>query len=318
MPHAPAERGSAAIANAVELRLLWHTVHVTAPDDVLVLLDALLPQAEHPMPAIRSMHYEARQTKAGFEILEEGDALTTARTPSEATDAVYVRAHRRAFELASLAGWARVHAATIDLDGSRVLLVGPSGVGKTTLTVRLLFDGADVQGDESVLARAGASLAVPRAIHLKAGAEAFVPELAPLLEHLPRAGDVMVLDPSAIGRPWRLVERRIDHVVLLERGGPVACTPAGGGAVLEALVRDAFPLTETKAALVTTVVEAISSARGHRLTIGDPVEMVGGHSARGALASGSRGRPLGTRERGADTCGDTARPTRASMRRSRV
>ena len=62
----------------------------------------------------------------------------------------------------------------------RVLVVGPSGSGKTTLAARLLLDGADVQGDESVLVRRDASLAVPRALHLKPGYAPLLPELAAL------------------------------------------------------------------------------------------------------------------------------------------
>ena len=98
-------------------------------------------------------------------VTEEGDLLATVATPEDAADVVHVRAHRHAFELASLSGWAQVHAATVDLATTegreRVLVVGPSGAGKTTLATRLLLDGADVQGDESVLVRRGESLAVP-------------------------------------------------------------------------------------------------------------------------------------------------------------
>ena len=55
-------------------------------------------------------------------------ALATVATPEAAADVVHVRAHRRAFELASLAGWARLHAATVDL--TRPILVAPRGDAK--------------------------------------------------------------------------------------------------------------------------------------------------------------------------------------------
>jgi hypothetical protein len=44
--------------------------------------------------------------------------------------------------------------------------------------------------------------------------------------------------------------------------------------VLEALLVDAFPLTETKASIVATLAGAIAGARGHRLPVGDPGTMV--------------------------------------------
>jgi hypothetical protein len=222
------------------------------------------------------MRYEARRTRDGYEVLEEGDHLTVAPTAELASDAIYVRAYRRAFELASLKGWVRVHGATLDLDGARVLLVGPSGAGKTTLALRLLLDGVSVQGDESVLVRADAvSLAVPRAIHVKAGTEELLPELRPLLERAPQTGDVAVLDPRAFGPRWRLSEAPVDHVVLLERTtGAPACTEAATGEIVDVLAHETFRVTEAKPVLVRTLAGAVSSAGRHRLGVGEPAATV--------------------------------------------
>jgi len=262
----------------LERRLLWHSLRVDGDPRVVDQLATLLPDARHPVPACRAMHYTATRPSGGDELTltEEGDALDVVAGATAAADAIHVRAHRRAFELASLAGWARLHAATVDLDDSRVLIVGPSGAGKTTLAVRLLLDGADVQGDESVLVRRGVTLAVPRALHLKPGAARWLPELLDVVPTLPVVGDVTVLDPARLGRPLVLREASVDHVVLL--GGPdpdgVDCADLDGGAVLEALLTDAFPLTETKARMVSVVAGAMVHARGHRLTSGPPGAMV--------------------------------------------
>ena len=77
----------------------------------------------------------------------------------------------------------------------------------------------------------------------------------------------------------------VEHVVVLA-GSPagladVTCTPLDGGAVLEALLTDAFPLTETKARMVSVLAGAMVSARGHRLTAGPPDAMV--EALRGAI-----------------------------------
>jgi hypothetical protein len=263
-------------------RLLWHSLRVDGDPRVLGHLEALLPDARHPVPARCAMHYQVSETPHGFTITEEGDALADVaageHAVEEAADIVHVRAHRRAFELASLSGWVRVHAATVDLDGARVLLVGASGAGKTTLATRLLLDGADVQGDESVLVHRGESLAVPRALHLKPGADHVLPELAAVLPTLPVVGDVVVLDPARVDHPVELRLAPIAHVVLLagpsSSPAPVTCTAIDGGVVLEALLTDAFPLTETKARMVSVLAGAMVTARGHQLSWGPPGAMV--------------------------------------------
>lgn len=245
-------------------------------------LRALLPQAEHPMPARHAMRYRfGSDGSGGIHVHEEGDLLATAPGPEAAADAAYLRMHRRAFELASLAGWVRLHGATVDLDGARVLLVGRSGVGKTTLALRLLLDGADVQGDESALVRAGRSLAVPRPVHLRAGTLDLLPELRAVVADLPRVGDVAVLDPGRY-RPWRLVDAPVTHVAVLERDGrPAGVEPLGPGEVLEAMAKEAFVVTESASALVARLAPVAGAARGLRLRVGDPVASV--TALRGAL-----------------------------------
>ncbi len=175
-----------------------------------------------------------------------------------------------------------MHAATVDLPSGRVLIAGPSGAGKSTLAAQLLIGAAgtraDVQGDESVMVRRGASLAVPRALHLKPGYQRLLPELAQLRGELPTVGGVTVLDPARLGGRWRLRKAPISFVVLLDgpssRGGPVRCTPADGGEVFAALLAEAFPVTETKSRIVATLAGAIAGARGYRLSAGEPAVMV--------------------------------------------
>ena len=130
-----------------------------------------VPLAEHPFDATRRQRYELTRTRGGYALAEEGDELAVATTPQEACDALVARSLRRAVELASLKGWVRLRGALVDLNGSRVLLIGPSGAGKTVLALRLALGGAAFQGDDSVLLHEGSTLAVPCLPMLRPGAE---------------------------------------------------------------------------------------------------------------------------------------------------
>jgi hypothetical protein len=226
------------------------------------------------MRATSTMRYDVCPFDGGFRVEEERDALAHVATVEDARDAVYVRVHRRAFELASLAGWVRVHGALIDVGAARVFLAGSSGSGKSTLTARMLVDGDQVQGDESVLMRGGEVVAVPRPLHLEPATGALIPEIARLVADAPRVSGIAILDPGRLGFTWRLREARLDHAVLLDPNpGQNGCIPIPQIEMMAAIVPEAFRVTETKSALLREVSAAVAGARCHRLPVSDPAAM---------------------------------------------
>jgi hypothetical protein len=233
-----------------------------------------VPAAEHPFDATRRQRYDVTRNPAGYAVAEEGDEAAVAMTPQAVCDAILARCFRRAVELASLKGWVRVRAALLDLDGSRVLLVGPSGVGKTVLSLRLALGGAVFQGDDSVLLHQGSTFAVPCLPIIRPGAEELLPNFAGALAPGWLAGGPARVDPcTALEAPWRLRIARVDHVVVLERSGHgaicVASTPAH---VLPDLAGALMPVTESRPVMLRALTAMLSGARCHRLSVGDPRE----------------------------------------------
>ena len=222
--------------------MLWHGIELdlgAAGPDVTDLLRYLIPTADHRIDALAHMHYRVVRGGDGLVVEEEGDHLETVSDPEAVLDLIYRRVHQRAFELASLRGWVRLHAAVIDVvgpdpdeaaagsGGARLLLVAPSGTGKTTLACRLLLDGQAAVADESTLVRDGVALPVARRFHLKPGLEDVVAGLADHTVGLPALADgsVRAFDPGEAGFAWVIDERPVDHVVLVERLEPRAPGP---------------------------------------------------------------------------------------------
>jgi hypothetical protein len=282
-------QGGPAIA---AFELLWHDIDLdvspatASPGGPAVIdaLDYLTTGAVHDLPRLAHMHYRIRPGSTGWAVDEEGDHLDTVPDPEAVLDLVYRRVHQRAFELASLRGWVRLHAAVVDLgadsrsgppEPTRVLLVAPSGGGKTTLACRLLLDGEQAVADESVLVRQGVALPVARRFHLKPGAEEVVVGLDRHLDAVPELADgtVRAFDPSAAGFAWPIVAREVDHVVLIERGpGPGELVPASAVEAMPVLVDQSFPHQEATGELLAQVAALLREARCWQLRGGSVEE----------------------------------------------
>jgi hypothetical protein len=232
-------------------------------------LHYLIQCADHRFNPVAAMHYRVVAHPLGYLVLEEGDELAIVADADEVVDLVFRRVHQRAFEVAALRGWVRIHAAVVDGPCGRVLVAAPSGNGKTTLSCRLLLDGVAVASDESALLRNGIALPVARRFHLKAGAEEAVAGLRPLLGALPAQGEVRAFDPSEAGYAWCIEARAVDHVVLLSRAdGPASLLPASAVEVMPEVVSEAFRHQESVGTLLREIALLMRMARCWRLVAG--------------------------------------------------
>jgi hypothetical protein len=252
--------------------LLWHHVELDtseAEPEIAEALRYLVNGAAHRFEAVATMHYLVRTTQDGtHQIYEESDLLESVADPESVLDVVYRRVHQRAFELASLRGWVRLHGAVADGAGGRTLIVAPSGTGKTTLSCRLLLDGVAVSADESVIIRDGISIPVARRFHLKPSLEEVVPDLRPYANHLPSLmdGSVRAFDPSEAQFSWDIEEVQVTNVILLERGsGPSTLLPVSAVTVMPEIVAESFPHQEPKGDLLSQIAKLLTQARCWRL-----------------------------------------------------
>jgi hypothetical protein len=135
------------------------------------------------------------------------------------------------FVARAMEGYTRLHAGSVTLEGRRFLVAGSKGAGKSSLLLKLLIGGAEVQGDENVLFRGEETIPLPRKFHLRDGTLEMVPELKAAAAGLRRYQPVSVpplcfFDPTDVGLPWRVKAAPADAIVFLE--------PAfGGDSILE-------------------------------------------------------------------------------------
>ncbi len=167
-------------------------------------------------------------------------------------------------------------------DPARLLLVAPSGTGKTTLACRLLLDGQGAAADESTLVRDGVALPVARRFHLKPGLEEVVSGLGSYTVGLPGLADgsVRAFDPAEAGFTWVVEERRVDHVILVERApGPASgpgtsapppseLAPTSAVEAMPVLVDQSFPHQEPTGELLRQVATLLREAPCWRLRLG--------------------------------------------------
>jgi hypothetical protein len=236
---------------------------------VLRALRYLVQSADHAVEPRATMSYRIESQAGSHLVYEEGDELARLSGPDAVVDLVYRRVHQRAFELAALGGWVRLHAAVVDHPSARTVIVGPSGIGKTTLSCRLLLDGVAVAADESTLVRDGATLPVARRFHLKPGAEDAVPDLGLVARDLPAFRSVRAFDPAEAGYRWHIAERAVDHVVLLSRAeGPATLSPASAIEAMPEVVAESFHHQEPVGVLLRELAALMRLARCWRVVAG--------------------------------------------------
>ena len=227
----------------------------------------------------KSLTYEVRGS-GPYDILEEGDPLDRVLTRADVLHVVYCRVYRRILERFVLAGWVVLHAALATINGRRTMILGHKGAGKTTLATRLLFAGHAVEGDEMALVRNGLALALPRAFHLKPDIGRLVPEVAGIIEDLPKVFsgpvEIAALEPSECGFDWTIAvsagrPRGLDHAQPRRRNQAQAALQFCHDPVASSNVRSGGA---RRARRSWPPASSLGRAGGHELVMGNPHDAV--------------------------------------------
>jgi len=187
--------------------------------------------------------------------------------------------HARLFALA-LADRPRsaiIHAALLRRGGKRILVAGSRGAGKTTLALRLMRSGYELEGDEHVFLEADGAIARPRACRVKERSLGQLPDLAEIITASPaytdvRGGRIFNVDPVKVGgRPWRIEKGPVDSVVVLQpnHGGYSSLRPMPAMMAAQVLMSEIGMRETDRGVSIGAVAALVNRAGCFDLSLGD-------------------------------------------------
>ena len=187
--------------------------------EVAELVEFIARDVEQPWEPRWTITFSVSAAARGYDLFEDGEPLARGIWAGAVVEQIQLRITRIVFTRLGDDGWVAVHAGAADIHGRRVLVTGEKGAGKTSLLVRLLLDGAEVQGDDvTLIGSDGSTLPYPRRFHLKDGIDQIVPELTAVLPTVPTLhyGEFRVWAWPPPGS-WQVDWAPVDAIVLLEK-----------------------------------------------------------------------------------------------------
>jgi serine kinase of HPr protein (carbohydrate metabolism regulator) len=209
-----------------------------------------------------------------YRILEEGREVGQVLDPRSVINELHPRLF--SYSLAERPRSGIVHAALLRRGTRRISIAGSRGAGKTTLALRLVRAGYEMEGDEHVFLEHDGVIARPRACRVKETSVALLPELAEAILSAPVYEDVcgsriFNVDPALIGGSWRIEKGEVDRVIVLRpnHGGYSSLRHMSSMMVAQALISELGMREIDRGASIGAVAALVSRAECFDLSLGD-------------------------------------------------
>ena len=261
-----------------------HGVAVTVAtdlDEAAVLLDDTLAEfATHGGPEGTVIEVRRQDDRTGFAVTDANGFPH--EVPDEQAAVIAMLNAVTATVVSGLydEGLLAVHAGALVHRGRAVVVAGPSGFGKTTLTLGLVRAGLGFLSDElAVLDPAtGTVHPYPRSAHVRPETRTLIPELAPLCGRAQRDlgdGNEWIVTPRALASRFpgcRASAAPLGAVVLLaappDPAGSPALTPVTAGVAVMELLRGTPAASIDFGVALSRMAAAAGEARSVRLEAG--------------------------------------------------
>ena len=210
-----------------------------------------------------------------YQILASGSLVDQHASPQAVAASLYERLTMLSlsdFPIAPL-----IHAASLRRVGRRVVLIGPKGGGKTTLALKLIDEGYEIEGDENVFVTGDKVVARPRALRVKASTIELIPALAEtlhLVPHYENGGSERTynLDPRRAGADfWRIERGSVEFMVLIRPNhqGQSSMHPLSPLQLAREVIAESAFRVSNRGRAIADIAKLVGGARGFELYLGN-------------------------------------------------
>jgi hypothetical protein len=169
-----------------------------------------------------------------------------------------------------------LHAALLHRGSRRILIIGREAAGKTTLALRLIQAGYELEGDEHAFLEGDGVTARPRACRVKETSLSLLPDVAKAIATAPAYVDYLGrrlfnVDPRLIGGSWRIEKGGVECIIVLRpnHGGCSSLRRLQPLALSQAVISQLGVREAGLGASIGAVARLANTSKGYDLSLGD-------------------------------------------------